>query len=61
MDQGDEEGQQRIPITEVREWGDPGLNELITPFTEPSLDRLNLDAQGNGVNDQDRPSMTNIR
>ena len=42
IDQGDEEGQQRIPITEVREWNDPGLAELILPFTEPSLDRLNL-------------------
>ena len=42
LDQNEEEGQQRIPITEVREWADPGFGELITPFTEPSLDRLNL-------------------
>ena len=27
---------------EVREWNDPGLSELITPFTEPNIDRLNL-------------------
>ena len=47
MDQGDEEGQQRIPITEVREWGDPGLNELIIPYTEPAADRLNLNGAGN--------------
>ena len=42
LDQGEEEGQQRIPIMEVREWNDPGLSELITPFTEPNIDRLNL-------------------
>ena len=29
MEQGDEEMQQRIPITEVREWNDTGLSELI--------------------------------
>ena len=47
LDQNEEEGgAQRIPITEVREWADPGLNELITPFTEPPLDRLNLNAGG---------------
>ena len=60
MDQGDEEGQQRIPITEVREWADPGLSELITPYTEPNLDRLNLDCDGQQAA-QDGPSLTNIR
>ena len=30
----DEEAQQRMPITEVREWGDLGVQELIGVWTE---------------------------
>ena len=29
-----------MPITEVREWGDAGLAELIRPYTEAPHDRL---------------------
>eukprot|EP00347_Sterkiella_histriomuscorum_P003427 403364333 len=36
MDSGDEEAQQRVPITEVREWNDLGFNELIASHTESS-------------------------
>jgi hypothetical protein len=36
LDQGDEEMQQRIPITEVREWNDVGLQELISQFIDPA-------------------------
>ena len=63
MDQGDEESQQRIPITEVKEWVDPGFGELITPFTEPNLDRLNLhvDPDHDANNDDERPSLGNLR
>jgi hypothetical protein len=35
--------QQRIPITEVREWNDAGLSELIQPFTDPTLNSPFLD------------------
>ena len=46
MDQGDEEMQQRIPITEVREWTDPGLNELIAPYTDPEFEKNHPDDLG---------------
>ncbi len=58
MDQGDEEMQQRIPITEVREWTDTGLNELIAPFTDPEFEKNNPDEfEGNNPS----PSLANIR
>ena len=34
LDTGDEETQQRMPITEVREWNDLGFNELIGAYTD---------------------------
>ena len=34
IDNGDEEAQQRMPITEVREWNDLGFSELIGSYTE---------------------------
>lgn len=36
MDNGDEDAQQRVPITEVREWNDLGFSELIGAYTEPA-------------------------
>ena len=34
LDTGDEEAQQRMPITEVKEWNDLGFNELIGAYTD---------------------------
>ena len=34
IDSGDEEMQQRMPITEVKEWSDLGFNELIGQYTD---------------------------
>jgi len=34
IDQGDDEMNQRVPITEVREWNDLGVGELIGAYTE---------------------------
>lgn len=36
LDSNDDETQQRMPITEVREWNDLGFNELIGVYTEGS-------------------------
>ena len=58
MDQGDEEMQQRIPITEVREWTDPGFSELIAPFTDPEFEKNNADNFEAGNNG---PTVSNIR
>jgi hypothetical protein len=64
MDQGDDEMQQRIPITEVKEWNDTGFSELILPYTDPAYNdtaddgdlfgRLNTSANRN-------PSLANLR
>lgn len=35
--------QQRIPITEVREWNDTGLSELIQPYTDPAFNQHMLE------------------
>ncbi len=37
IDNGDEEQAQRMPITEVKEWGDLGVHELIGSWTEPKI------------------------
>jgi hypothetical protein len=41
IDSGDEEIQQRMPITEVKEWNDLGFNELIMSYTD-SQNILNI-------------------
>ena len=34
IDSADEEIQQRMPITEIKEWTDLGFNELIGAYTD---------------------------